>query len=359
MPANGKKRWPTVLLLILFAFVIVILFASSSIIPNFLPFDITLSAYAPFIISGLIVIATKIWLDLMEPLFIRAFSRKTRSEANAAAIYQIFSYMAWFVALGAILWIVAGGPEGSMGILSLGLVSAAAIYVLQGPLLNIVGWAVLVYRGIYKLGDRIKVKDVRGYVTNISIMNTTVREFGGWMSGDTFTGRVASIPNSFVLQANVYNYTKDTNIIWDELEVNVTYESDVANAQRHVLRATQEVAGRFMEKYSDYVKEKIEFSDIKDITIVKPRVLARLGDYSVRLFAVYFCQAQRRREVRSRIIAAVLRRFGEDDSVQIAYPHVEVVPYKHRPFESREVDVPIQGFSAVPAKRRGRVKEEG
>jgi small-conductance mechanosensitive channel len=358
MPANGKKRWPTVALLILFVFVIIILFASSSIIPNFLPFDITLSEYAPFIISGLIIIATKVWLDLMEPLFIRAFSKKTKSEANAAAIYQIFSYIAWFVALGAILWIVAGGPEGSMGILSLGLVSAAAIYVLQGPLLNIVGWAVLVYRGIYKLGDRIKVKDVRGYVTNISIMNTSVREFGGWMSGDTFTGRVVSIPNNFILQANVYNYTKDTNIIWDELEVNVTYESDVANAQRHVIDATEEVAGKFMQKYSDFVKEKIEFSDIKDITIVKPRVLAKLGDYSVRLFAVYYCQAQRRREVRSRIITAVLRRIREDDTVQIAYPHVEVVPYEHRPFERRTVDVPADDFSVIPSKRKGNVKEE-
>ncbi|MCK4949487.1 MAG: mechanosensitive ion channel family protein [Thermoplasmata archaeon] len=359
MSSSGKKRWPTVLLLILFVIILIILLGSYSVIPNFLPFDITLSEYAPFIISGLIIIATKIWLDLMGPLFIHAFSARTKSEADAAAIYQILSYIAWFVALGAVLWIAAGGPEGGMSLLSLGLVSAAAIYVLQGPLLNIVGWAVLVYRGIYTLGDRIKIRDVSGYVTNISIMNTTVREFGGWMSGDTFTGRVASIPNSFVLEANVFNYTKDTNVIWDELEVNVTYESDIANAQRHVLDATEEVAGRFMQKYSSFVKEKIEFSDIKDITIVKPRVLLRLGDYSVRLFAVYFCQAQRRREVRSRIITAVLRRFSEDDLVQIAYPHVEVVPYKHRPFESRTVDIPVESFSVIPSKSKGKAKGKG
>jgi len=359
MSANGRKRWPTVLLLIFFIVILSVLLGSYSVIPNFMPFDITLSEYAPFIISGLLIIATKIWLDLVGPLFIRAFSTKTKSEADAAAIYQILSYVAWFVALGAVLWIVAGGPEGGMGILSLGLVSAAAIYVLQGPLLNIVGWGVLVYRGIYRIGDRIKIKDVSGYVTNISIMNTTVREFGGWMSGDTFTGRVASIPNSFVLQANVYNYTKDTNIIWDELEINVTYESDIASAQRHVLDATEEVAGRFMQKYSSFVKEKIEFSDIKDITVVKPKVLLRLGDYSVRLFAVYSCQAQRRREARSRIITAVLKRFSEDDNVQIAYPHVEVVPYKHRPFESRAVDVPADDFSAIPSKSEGKAKGKG
>ncbi|MFQ5910560.1 MAG: mechanosensitive ion channel family protein [Thermoplasmata archaeon] len=357
MPARRKRMWATVLLIILFAVTLSLLLMGYSIIPNYLPIDLTLSEYSTLLIAVLVIMGTKICLDLVEPLFVRGFSSRTESEADAAAIFQIIGYIAWFIALGVVIWVVAGGPEG-IGLLSLGLVSAAMIYVLQKPLMNIVGWAVLVYRGIYKLGDRIKMNDVRGYVTSISIMNTTVREFGGWMSGDSFTGRLVSIPNSMILETNVFNYTKDTKLIWDEVEVNITYESDVAAAQQHVLDATEAVAGNFMRKYAQYVREKYEFSDMKEMMIEEPRVVLTLGDFSVRLFAVYFCPAHRRREVRSRIISEVLTRFAEDDEVQIAYPHVEIVPYEHRPFESRMLDVPAQDFSAVSSDSGEPVEEQ-
>lgn len=357
MPARRKRMWATVLLIVLFAVTLSLLFMGYSIIPNYLPIDLTLSEYSTLLIAVLVIMGTKICLDLVEPLFVRGFSSRTESEADAAAIFQIIGYIAWFIALGVVIWVVAGGPEG-IGLLSLGLVSAAMIYVLQKPLMNIVGWAVLVYRGIYKLGDRIKMNDVRGYVTSISIMNTTVREFGGWMSGDSFTGRLVSIPNSMILETNVFNYTKDTKLIWDEVEVNITYESDVAAAQQHVLDATEAVAGNFMRKYAQYVREKYEFSDMKEMMIEEPRVVLTLGDFSVRLFAVYFCPAHRRREVRSRIISEVLTRFAEDDEVQIAYPHVEIVPYEHRPFESRMLDVPAQDFSAVSSDSGEPVEEQ-
>jgi small-conductance mechanosensitive channel len=158
---------------------------------NYLPFELNLTEYDHFLVALLIIVATKIWLDLVEGLFVRAFSSRTKSEADATSIFQMTSYVVWFVTLGVVVWVVAGGPQG-VDFISLGLVSAAMIYVLQKPLLNIVGWAVLMYRSIYHLGDRIKINDVRGYVTNISVMNTTVREFGGWMSGDSFTGRLVS-----------------------------------------------------------------------------------------------------------------------------------------------------------------------
>ncbi|MFQ6105970.1 MAG: mechanosensitive ion channel family protein [Thermoplasmata archaeon] len=358
MPVRRRRKWTTVLLFVFVIVILDLLLMDYSVIPNYLPFNLDLAGYMSIFIAIIILASTKIWLDLVEPVLVRIFSSKTKSEADGAAIFQIVSYIAWFIALGAVIWVVAGGPEG-IGLLSLGLVSAAMIYVLQKPLMNIVGWAVLVYRGIYKLGDRIKVNDVRGYVTSISIMNTTVREFGGWMSGDTFTGRLVSIPNSFILETNVFNYTKDTKLIWDELVVNVTYESDVLAAKRHVLGATEEVAGNFMRKYAKYAKEKVEFSDIKEMMVEKPRVLITLGDSSVKLFAVYFCHAERRRMVKSRIIEAILRRFAEDDRVQIAYPHVEIVPYKHRPFESRAIDVPADDFSDISSKTEETVEEQG
>jgi small-conductance mechanosensitive channel len=358
MPAQKKKRWPTVLLIILLGLVLTLLLMSNSVIPNYLPFELNLTEYDHFLVALLIIVATKIWLDLVEGLFVRAFSSRTKSEADATSIFQMTSYVVWFVTLGVVVWVVAGGPQG-VDFISLGLVSAAMIYVLQKPLLNIVGWAVLMYRSIYHLGDRIKINDVRGYVTNISVMNTTVREFGGWMSGDSFTGRLVSIPNSMITEANVYNYTKDTKFIWDEVTVSITYESDIDAARKYILKATEEVIGKFMRKNANTVRAKYEFSDIQGMVVEEPRVLLTLGDFCVQFYAVYFCPAHRRRQVRSKIITRVLSKIGQDDNVQIAYPHVEVVPYKHRPFESRSLAAPTEVFSSVPSVPKGKVKEEG
>jgi small-conductance mechanosensitive channel len=358
MPAEKKRKWPTLLLMILLGVLLTLLLMSNSVIPNYLPFEIDLTEYDSFLVALLIIAATKIWLDLVEGLVVRAFSSRTKSEADATSIFQMTSYVVWFVALGAVIWVVAGGPQG-VDFISLGLVSAAMIYVLQKPLLNIVGWAVLMYRSIYHLGDRIKINDVKGYVTNISVMNTTVREFGGWMSGDSFTGRLVSIPNSMITEANVYNYTKDTKFIWDEVTVSITYESDMTAAREHVLKATEAVVGKFMRKYAKTVRAKYEFSDIQGMVVEEPRVLLNLGEFCVQFFAVYFCPAHRRREVRSKILSSILRRIGQDESVQIAYPHVEVVPYKHRPFESRTLGMPAEEFSSVPSGTKERVKEEG
>jgi hypothetical protein len=125
------------------------------------------------------------------------------------------------------------------------------------------------------------------------------------------------------------------------------------------LKATEEVIGKFMRKNANTVRAKYEFSDIQGMVVEEPRVLLTLGDFCVQFYAVYFCPAHRRRQVRSKIITRVLSKIGQDDNVQIAYPHVEVVPYKHRPFESRSLAAPTEVFSSVPSVPKGKVKEEG
>ncbi len=179
------------------------------------------------------------------------------------------------------------------------------------------------------------------------------------MSGDSFTGRMISIPNSMILDQNVFNYTRDTKFIWDEVIVSITYESDIIVAERHILEATEEVVGNFMRKFAKFVRAKYEFSDIRGMIAEEPRVLLTLGDFCVQFYAVYFCPAHRRREVRSRVISNILGRIAKDDKVHIAYPHVEVVPYQHRPFKSHVVDLPPEEFPSISSDSQEKVTEEG
>ncbi len=296
-----------------------------------------LEGYTDYITIILVLLATKLVMELVKPLFRLALAKKIPHEADIYALFQLVSYLIWAGVFLTLIFIVIGAQV--VDALSVGLVSAALIYVLQRPLLNLVGWGVLVTRRLYKLGDRIEINRVRGYVIQISLMNTLVREFGGWMAGDTFTGRYASIPNSYVLEGNVHNYTRDTEFIWDEITVSVTYESDHKVAEKYVRDAAEEVVGDMMRNNRSLVRDKYEFADLATYMVEEPTITVDFSDSSVVMYLVYFCPSYRRRYYKSEIVKRILEKFAADSRVAIAYPHIEVVPYKTADMEVESQDL--------------------
>src|SRR5437879_11237377 len=130
---------------------------------------------------------------------------------------------------------------------------------MHGTLLNLVGCFVLLSMVLYKFGYRIEMNNSKGYVVEITPMNTTIREFGGALYGDSFTGRYVTIPHSQILKGNVCNYTKDTPFVWDQLIMNVTYESDLKLAERLIYEAAEEVVGPMMRENRAHLRSKYEF----------------------------------------------------------------------------------------------------
>jgi small-conductance mechanosensitive channel len=310
--------------LVLLVIALLIVGLATGVIPSPLP-PLALEPYTPWIILLLVILATKLLLEIIKPLFRATLSHRIPSDADIHALFQVFSYVVWVLALLFAFWFVLGGGSVFAG-LTAGLVGGALIIVLQEPILNVVGWAILVTQQIYKLGDRIEINGVRGYVVAIHPMNTTLREFGGWMLGDTFTGRYVRVPNRQVLAGNVFNFTKDTPFIWDELVMNVTYESDLKAAERHILEAAEEVVGDLMRENRELVRERYEFRDLKSYMIEEPTLRWRAQESYVALMLQYFVPAFRRRYYRSEITKRVLEKFQTDPMVHIAYPHLQVVP---------------------------------
>ncbi len=302
---------------------------------------LSLGPYQQFIIVGLIVLATKLALDLLKPLFRMAFADRVAHEADIYSLFQLVSYLTWAGVLLGIVFLFV--PLGAIDALGVGVVFAAVIIVLQKPILNLLGWGVLVTRRLYKLGDRIEMNQVKGYVTQITLMKTVVREFGGWMGGDTFTGRYVALPNSSVLEQSVYNYTRDTEFIWDEISFSVTYESDHKVAERYIRDAAETVVGDLMRNNRGVVRSKYEFADLATYMVEEPTVSWTLGESSVDMHIVYFCPSYRRRYYQTEIVKHVLESFASDSRVAVAYPHVEFVPYRSADMEV-DADSPEDNF---------------
>ncbi|MBU4031883.1 MAG: mechanosensitive ion channel family protein [Candidatus Thermoplasmatota archaeon] len=256
-----------------------------------------------------------------------AAAPRVGSYGYVRSTWKIISYSIWAIVLSLIFFYSAGGFE--TAILSIGLIGAALTFVLQKPLLNLMGWIFITYNKMYTIGDRVSIGEVKGYVTDIMAMNTALYEMGGWMQGETFTGRVSLVPNGMIFDMPIYNYTRDSHYIWDEVTNMVTYESDIDMAKKHMLDAAIEVVGDSMQKNHDHYKKHLELHDLDEAIPDRPTLRMALADSGVKISVVYWLPVERRRRIRSEIVERVWRKFSQDSAVEIAYPHMELV--KHNP----------------------------
>ena len=276
------------------------------------------------ILTAVIVICIT-WLLLYYAgiLFERFSIKKVGSHAQARSLWRLISYSLWiFILIVLVLGLI--GDLNSLAIY-IGLIGAALTFVLQQPLLNLLSWGLISYRGIYRIGDRVALGSTSGYVLDIGLMHTELWEFGQWMKGDTFTGRVVTVPNSTIFNGAVSNYTKDFPFIWDEIQNLVTYESDIDTAKRHMIESAKEVIGNCMsENYSKY-SSKLEIRDLSQLLLREPEIRMEFSDSGVNLFVLYFCPAEQRRRVKTDITERIWHRFMDDPRVDIAYPHLQLV----------------------------------
>ncbi len=270
----------------------------------------------------LIVVLIKLILSMLRPAFEKAFERHLRSHAEVKMIWQFFANLVWIFVIILLVLILIGDFEAWVGF---GVIVAALLWVLQKPILNIVGWMIIIYRRPYVIGDRIEIDGRKGYVVDVGMFHTTLREFGEWMEGDTFTGRLINLPNSSVFETPILNYTKDTPFIWDEVKISITYESDHDIAKHIILESALEVVGYNMKKYSKLMAQKMEVKELKKELIEGPVIRSEFSEFSINFYVIYFCEVGRRRATKSEITEKILEKMKRDDRVRIAYPHMEIV----------------------------------
>jgi small-conductance mechanosensitive channel len=272
-----------------------------------------------------IIVVCVAWISLLcaKILFERYSIKKVGSHAQVRSLWKLISYSFWiFILIVLILGLI--GDFSSL-VIYIGLIGAALTFVLQQPLLNILSWGIISYKGIYRIGDRVALGGSNGYVLDIGLMHTDLWEFGQWMKGDTFTGRVVSVPNSVIYTEHVSNYTRDFPFIWDEIVNLVTYESNIDVAKEHMANSAKEVIGDCMRENYDRYSSRLRIKDLEQLLLKEPEIRMDFSESGVNIYVLYFCPAEQRRMVKAEITERIWRRFMEDPRVEIAYPHMHLV----------------------------------
>ena len=249
---------------------------------------------------------------------------RDRSVAHARSTWKVVSYVTWFALL--VVMLFGFLPDVTTTALGIGLLGASVTFAMQKPLLNIAAWVVITYRQLYVIGDRVEVGGVKGYVVDIGLQTTQLQEFGGWMPGDEFTGRIVEIPNGVVFDGPTNNYTRDFPFVWDHVEVLVTYESNIEVAKEIAMSTANEVVGGIMfDNYEKY-RNALAIRDLEHSLLRTPQIRLAFQNSGVNLSIVYFVPVEQRGGLNTRLVEKLWRRFAEDPRVGIAYPHMQMVP---------------------------------
>ncbi len=130
----------------------------------------------------------------------------------------------------------------------IGLFTAGIAFTLQELILSIAGSFYIFALSVYKPGDRIEVNGIKGDVIDINSMYTTIMEMGEWVSSDNYSGRIVKLSNAFVFKGPIKNYSMDFPFIWDELNIPITYQSDVELAKKLILDNASRILSDYTEK---------------------------------------------------------------------------------------------------------------
>ena len=201
----------------------------------------------------------------------------------------------------------------------LGLLSAGLAIALRDPVVNLAGWAFIVWRKPFEVGDRIEIAGHAGDVIDLRIFQFSLMEIGNWVDADQPTGRIVHVSNSKVFTEAVANYTKPFRYVWHEIPVLVTFESDWEKAKgileelghRYGESMSEAAAPEMLEASRRFMLPAAELTSAVYMTVRESGVLLTLR---------YLTEPRRRRATEQVIWEDALREFAKQEHIEFAYP---------------------------------------
>lgn len=294
---------------------LILLIAALAYYSYFIEYNQALIKTLYSVIILLIAYVANIFIESLVHRHIREIKERYTVRKAISTIISILTFAAilavWF-------------EETTTLVVAYGLLSAGVAIALQDVLKNVAGGIIIILTSPFKAGDRIQVENEAGDVIDIRLFYTTIMEIKEWVDGDQYSGRIIQLPNGFVLNKTVKNYTKDFSFIWDEIHLMLTYDSNLKKAHEIVLKIAHEVTENFEKSARNelvYLGERylIHPSDVEE------KIYTRITDNWIDLRLRYVVDPRKRRLVRHELNEKILGAFGKEKDIRIASATLEIV----------------------------------
>lgn len=262
-------------------------------------------------------LVTILVLWLLRQIVVRALIDRLKDARTRYQWRKTSAYIFFFTGVLIIwpIWI-----EGFRSIATyLGLVSAGLAIALKDPITDLMGWAFIIWRRSFEVGDRIQIGEYAGDVIDQRIFKFSLMEIGNWVDADQSTGRILHIPNGMVFTQVLANYTKASDYIWNEIPVLVTFESDWQRAKQIL----GDIAGEHSEKLVANAEQSFRKAGNRYMLqygTLTSTVYTSVRESGVLLTVRYLCEPRKRRDSTQTVWEAVLNAFAKHADIEFAYP---------------------------------------
>ena len=250
-----------------------------------------------------IVIAFLVY-EILKKIIKKAMSKINGNKVQKNNII-VFTNMIKYIFYGVVILVIIFTLSGSfemMGILA-GLLSAALGWALQRPITGIAAWMVVLVKRQFSIGDRVMIGDIKGDVIDMTLTHIYLEEIGGTLSSEENSKRIIMIPNAFLFEQKIINYTLQDEYIIDEALFYITYDSDIDRlikiSKEEVIKANPDIE-------------------------THPYVRTYFSDWGVKVFVRYHAKAMDRVKRLSDVSQGILKRINKEENIKIAYPRTDV-----------------------------------
>ncbi len=202
-----------------------------------------------------------------------------------------------------------------------GIIGAGLAVAMHDTVANMTGFAFILMRRPFEVGDRIEIGGTVGDVIDVRLFQFTVLEVGNWVDADQGTGRIVHVPNGLVLREKTANFTHGFDYIWHEIPVLLTFESNWKKAKTVLEEILQGEAFQVAEDARRQVRQTASRYLIHHGKLT-PIVYTTVRDSGVLLTMRYLTKVKRRRGTEEHIWEAILERFAEHADLEFAYPTI-------------------------------------
>lgn len=196
--------------------------------------------------------------------------------------------------------------------LVIGLFTAGITFTLQELILSIAGSFYIFAVRVYTPGDRIEINGIKGDVIDIDSIYTTIMEMGEWVSSDNYSGRIVKISNAFVFKGPIKNYSMDFPFVWDEINILVTYDSDVELAKKIVSDSSFELLSDYAKSSRAKWGEMVERYYIENATL-EPTIAIKLTDNWIEVNVRYITDYKLRRSTKHKLFDTIQKQALQTD----------------------------------------------
>lgn len=252
-------------------------------------------------------------LYVIRLVFIRIVNSKVTDVRSRYAWRQSANYGFFFIALIVIVRVWFEWFQSVITLLS--VIAAALTIVSKEILLNFMSYGIIIWRGLFDVGDRIQIGNIRGDVLEIGPSYITLGETGNWVHEDETTGHRVKVPNAQVLTQPVANFSKGMSLIWNEVTMEMPVHSNWRKAKAICQEQGKLVSHSLSERdYKALRNSKEELMFLK----TDPTVYLNVHDNKISLTIRYLCKFHKRRSTEQRLWEALLTKFESHPDIHFA-----------------------------------------